>query len=265
MRCRLHGDALGFPKGLEIEKKLPNGSISACAGNSPDAAAGRAAAAVHPRVCGELPMVESDAYAALGSSPRVRGTRRPRPGRSHFHRFIPACAGNSTPTRCSADVRTVHPRVCGELGIGDPFRQNLHGSSPRVRGTRRAPAREPWCRTVHPRVCGELPDKPPVRPAQCRFIPACAGNSPAQTDCTQPHRFIPACAGNSSTLSQEPPDHAGSSPRVRGTPALRVALAQRWRFIPACAGNSSFRTVPASLSPVHPRVCGELARRTARS
>ena len=52
----------------------------------------------------------------------------------------------------------------------------------------------------------------------------------------------------------------GSSPRVRGTPAMNNAGVLLDRFIPACAGNT-----PASLRAliclaVHPRVCGEHLR-----
>ncbi len=51
--------------------------------------------------------------------------------------------------------------------------------------------------------------------------------------------------------------NAGSSPRVRGTPAI---LAMHWaagRFIPARAGNTGPGTSIAAAMPVHPRACGE--------
>ena len=50
---------------------------------------------------------------------------------------------------------------------------------------------------------------------------------------------------------------AGSSPRVRGT-LLRLGSPEVVsRFIPACAGNIVTLAVDASISAVHPRVCGE--------
>ena len=55
----------------------------------------RGLALVHPRVCGELSIVNDDYEDTIGSSPRVRGTRGGRAGASAAWRFIPACAGNS--------------------------------------------------------------------------------------------------------------------------------------------------------------------------
>ena len=49
----------------------------------------------------------------------------------------------------------------------------------------------------------------------------------------------------------------GSSPRVRGTHALRLGLCRRSRFIPACAGNTKSSRPMAIMAAVHPRVCGE--------
>ena len=189
-------------------------------------------------MCGELAAAFSQTRPRLGSSPRVRGTR--------------LVVGFVWPRR------SVHPRVCGELGNRAPVALDVDGSSPRVRGT---PAR---------RMLGVL---------SVRFIPACAGNSaPIPTRRRPPpvhprvcgelahrrnapmsrDRFIPACAGNSyrDDARSEPMD--GSSPRVRGTqpPFLRRRLP--FRFIPACAGNSPYKGTRKDLASVHPRVCGEL-------
>ncbi len=49
--------------------------IPACAGNARRCAAPRRSSPVHPRVCGERPGRRSGFVAAIGSSPRVRGTR----------------------------------------------------------------------------------------------------------------------------------------------------------------------------------------------
>ena len=90
--------------------------IPACAGNSIFASPRSRFRSDHPRVCGELVRSRVMSMSMVGSSPRVRGTRRhggsdragspgssPRvrgtlatpPLRIHLARIIPACAGNS--------------------------------------------------------------------------------------------------------------------------------------------------------------------------
>ena len=109
--------------------------IPACAGNSRGHRAYRADGPVHPRVCGELHIVTVRANGVDGSSPRVRGTRRLRVFSDPVFRFIPACAGNSLASATLSTARTVHPRVCGELGSCASRHPPTGGSSPRVRGT----------------------------------------------------------------------------------------------------------------------------------
>ncbi len=72
--------------------------IPACAGNSTRGSVRADAAAVHPRVCGELAVLRVRKSYVNGSSPRVRGTRRRGRERLVQRRFIPACAGNSAST-----------------------------------------------------------------------------------------------------------------------------------------------------------------------
>ena len=234
--------------------------IPACAGNSASEWCGAAVGAVHPRVCGELHPDDAEVSDAVGSSPRVRGTRRDNPQLPDGRRFIPACAGNSSTRPAARTSKAVHPRVCGELSHAEVARQTSDGSSPRVRGTRVAAQRS--------RRAG-------------RFIPACAGNSRQQrgrlsaASGSSPRvrgtrvrsqwernndRFIPACAGNSRRrrrLRSTLPVH----PRVCGELVTSQHLQQplRW-FIPACAGNSWDCQPPLPTFSVHPRVCGELVK-----
>ena len=130
--------------------------IPACAGNSGGRKGNVGLTTVHPRVCGELSIPLHPAPSRFGSSPRVRGTRCAATGCCGSERFIPACAGNSSPFAALMFGSAVHPRVCGELERPRHRHSRSRGSSPRVRGTRR------------------LPENPP---AAFRFIPACAGNS----------------------------------------------------------------------------------------
>ena len=151
--------------------------IPACAGNSTAGRRRRGRTPVHPRVCGELNRILSQATSVCGSSPRVRGTPQADAGGRAARRFIPACAGNSPPRPPAARCPPVHPRVCGELdrivNAVDPparFIPACAGNSPTAP---RAPSPAP----VHPRVCGELPRLGGGERASGRFIPACAGNS----------------------------------------------------------------------------------------
>ena len=298
--------------------------IPACAGNSPDPREWAFASPVHPRVCGEL-LRSSAVFARLsGSSPRVRGTRAVVGFRARRRRFIPACAGNSQLERTLARLGTVHPRVCGELGMTIAIAIVVAGSSPRVRGTPRrqkqlarvlrfipacagnsSAARRDRCSVaVHPRVCGELARGcqhrgcvASVHPRVCGELAvtlaaaaAAIGSSPRVRGTLRPSRtayqngrFIPACAGNSRPARRgtpAPPVHprvcgeltsrstetvvrTGSSPRVRGTPCLATWPCRGSRFIPACAGNSPASPNTPTSYAVHPRVCGELLRPTA--
>ena len=151
-----------------------------------------------------------------GSSPLARGTAAIRISRLDQVRFIPAGAGNSTPAAVPSFVVTVHPRWRGEQVWCAYHSRVRRGSSPLARGT--------VGQAVHPVY-------------QHRFIPAGAGNSPAQ------------CA------------HASEwsvHPRWRGEQAHvdRAALI-RLRFIPAGAGNRSQLQAAPSVCPVHPRWRGE--------
>ena len=153
-------------------------------------------AAVHPRTCGEHGTVGMVASHFNGSSPHVRGTFVSFGHGAVSFRFIPARAGNMSPSRMTIPTSPVHPRTCGEHKLLPVFRQRGHGSSPHVRGTSHAP-RSGW--------------------SWDRFIPARAGNIPSFLKRkgiiygSSPHvrgtsnrvegrlvegRFIPARAGN---------------------------------------------------------------------
>ena len=172
----------------------------------------------------------------LGSSPRVRGTVGLQCHAYATTRFIPARAGNGWKCVLLACLSTVHPRACGErfrlkLGI-----YHATGSSPRVRGT--------GC-------CTRLPF------ARIRFIPARAGNggyADSDIDDTSVH---PRACGERQPNSRQRLQQLGSSPRVRGTAATGLPVAQVPRFIPARAGNGRRCFHSVSRGAVHPRACGE--------
>ena len=64
------------------------------------------------------------------------------------------------------------------------------------------------------------------------------------------------CGERLESVVAELADH-GSSPRVRGTALVDLAVLLGARFIPACAGNGSPLSDDMRVVPVHPRVCGE--------
>ena len=168
-------------------------------------------------MCGELDNRMSLARTASGSSPRVRGTRFAMRKRGSIARIIPACAGNSTWVCRRPMWMPDHPRVCGELREQDLLQQALHGSSPRVRGTR--PARR-------------------LEGLAGRIIPACAGNSPHGTRRPGIATDHPRVCGELRSLISHSRRGGGSSPRVRGTRSSHHRGRDSGRIIPACAGNS---------------------------
>jgi hypothetical protein len=94
-----------------------------------------------------------------GSSPRLRGTRGKLSGRQFEIRFIPARAGNASDFLKVRLDKPVHPRVCGECDAGWEPMPKLPGSSPRVRGMRKAHGADHIACPVYPR--SSLPAPPP--------------------------------------------------------------------------------------------------------
>ena len=188
--------------------------------------------------------MRSTPRSTTGSSPRVRGTDPASSCWSGPARFIPACAGNSRSDMGLKGNLPVHPRVCGEQLLARTAKASQRGSSPRVRGTGHQGFPTGWVN---------------------RFIPACAGNSCRLTDARRTTSVHPRVCGEQGSRRNARSAAAGSSPRVRGTGQAGSALPRRQRFIPACAGNRCRSTPAMSISPVHPRVCGEQANsRSAR-
>ena len=74
----------------------------------------RVGPAVHPRACGEHASTCASGTSRYGSSPRMRGTRKPGGAAGERRRFIPAHAGNTLGGSSVSRSLTVHPRACGE-------------------------------------------------------------------------------------------------------------------------------------------------------
>ncbi len=271
--------------------------IPACAGNTRRRWCRPRAGTVHPRLCGEHRAPSLRTALSCGSSPPVRGTRSDDARAAHTGRFIPACAGNTHLALQRRRPQAVHPRLCGEHGRRLFGPKRVAGSSPPVRGTRSRPRRRarrrrfiPACAgntfgfgragatgAVHPRLCGEhvntisrnrnmFGSSPPVRGTRTgrggerlklRFIPACAGNTPRDSERTPSSPVHPRLCGEHYFSATQSTSVVGSSPPVRGTPPLSFFCWRRPRFIPACAGNTPLMRRDVRKSAVHPRLCGE--------
>ena len=170
--------------------------IPACAGNAPKRHIHSGPDTGHPRVCGERGLRGLYSLPSAGSSPRVRGTRPPRPLQSPKCRVIPACAGNATLAATRASISSGHPRVCGERQYAKIFSVSGVGSSPRVRGT--------------------LPKRVTLI-TNYRVIPACAGNAWKQAWTTKYLAGHPRVCGERLQVHSVIRCLHGSSPRVRGT------------------------------------------------
>ena len=191
--------------------------IPARAGNTQHQVAPVGGRQVHPRAGGEHIAGAGSSVTFTGSSPRGRGTLQRIRAHLRVHRFIPARAGNTSPSIRPARSSTVHPRAGGEHRRRPAWYRPSRGSSPRGRGTLEG-ARE----------------IPPPR----RFIPARAGNtsSAGPSCCRRP--VHPRAGGEHPAPGGARRRSAGSSPRGRGTHRRGRQLGDVHRFIPARAGNT---------------------------
>ena len=109
----------------------------------------------------------------------------------------------------------------------------------------------------HPRVCGEHCDAfgGAVRPPG--IIPAYAGNTRIRFQPTPEPWDHPRVCGEHATGASTQVNCTGSSPRMRGTPAVTEATNNTARIIPAYAGNTPAACWKSWQAWDHPRVCGE--------
>ena len=175
---------------------VPTGITPALAGNTRCRPTRSRRAGDHPRACGEHRSSMSLHPAAVGSSPRLRGTRHrcgrqcQRPG------IIPALAGNTRNAMAGTAVCWDHPRACGEHAIEVEPGTYVVGSSPRLRGTPGA-----W-------VCAA----PFVG-----IIPALAGNTGRYVWWRFEAGDHPRACGEHVRKAKDAIGSWGSSPRLRGT------------------------------------------------
>ena len=149
---------------------------------------------------------------------------------------IPAYAGKTLHCMTNEQVEEEHPRVCGENPAKAPYCRRSRGTSPRMRGKRKA----------NPRKVSLM-----------RNIPAYAG----KTSCIRPCRSFMAehprvCGENAAGLAPKATGR-GTSPRMRGKPTPTGMVRKIKRNIPAYAGKTFRCGLMTFGCAEHPRVCGE--------
>ena len=152
-----------------------------------------------------------------GSSPRVRGKLMLACAHECSPRIIPARAGQTHDSSAPHASCSDHPRACGANAVFSPFSPRSPGSSPRVRGKQRDG------RVNHMGI---------------RIIPARAGQTCGSSMSMSLRPDHPRACGANSAVQDCALTLAGSSPRVRGKPLVRVVHAFLSRIIPARAGQT---------------------------
>ena len=272
---RLRGTLL-----FSLFSSSPFGIIPALAGNTCGSGVVPPASWDHPRACGEHELTLFDNGVALGSSPRLRGTRKREVAAWRGVGIIPALAGN-TRRRCRTGHRAWdHPRACGEHLASLDQQRFDRGSSPRLRGTQTL---ERVCASGRgiipalagntdgltlagiavpgssPRLRGTLLRSGPATPP-CGIIPALAGNTLAQSWPQALGSDHPRACGEHITVSHGDIMEAGSSPRLRGTQVRDWPRNILRGIIPALAGNTQPQPQSSHRYWDHPRACGEHER-----
>ena len=235
----------------------------------------------HPRACGAHQVKIITEEIMLGSSPRMRGSRKVKIIVIKNDGIIPAHAGLTAGALTSESTSRDHPRACG--AHQNPYNQTdcLPGSSPRMRGSQGPQAarhrhdgiipahaglttgdRPTVTRARdHPRACGAhnpVPangrvgggSSPRMRGSRFRYgfetihfgiIPAHAGLTRFSRKVNQCFRDHPRACGAHKPKTIKGKEKMGSSPRMRGSLSRKVRFENSFGIIPAHAGLTNFR------------------------
>ena len=211
-------------------------SIPAHAGKPGNTEAAGIPIRVDPRARGEASRTETPSHAALGRSPRTRGSLHLNPLRRAHVGSIPAHAGkpgNFTPPDQTVQV---DPRARGEAPTIASTIGATRGRSPRTRGS-------------HP-IAADL-DR------LLRSIPAHAGK-PSSPRASQPKGQVdPRARGEACSASIGVMSVPGRSPRTRGSRECSRIGPCRTGSIPAHAGKPRTRRRRSCRLGVDPRARGE--------
>ena len=155
--------------------------------------------------------------------------------RPYSPRIIPAHAGQTRQTLHIECGLEEHPRACGANSRSKNLNPRRLGSSPRMRGKLRH--------------AGGLP-------ASERIIPAHAGQTTIFSFNSARWSDHPRACGANGVWGVFNIRGHGSSPRMRGKPAVIYPRLGARRIIPAHAGQTHGRRYMADRTPDHPRACG---------
>ncbi len=246
--CGAHSSALFFsplPLGssprmrgshrLGVRSRQCPGIIPAHAGLTNEEAAKYAADGDHPRACGAHEAKRLPGARWAGSSPRMRGSRRPNCAPMPEAGIIPAHAGLTRKSMPSSSRAGDHPRACGAHFERSCSLLPKMGSSPRMRGS--LPCIQ----------CGTLTEG---------IIPAHAGLTPSRAASGCPPRDHPRACGAHASCSVVSTRTPGSSPRMRGSQEVSMLAVRPVGIIPAHAGLTRYAAARLLAARDHPRACG---------
>ena len=191
--------------------------IPADAGSTAPTASRHNRARDHPRGCGEHGKAYRQSVFEVGSSPRMRGALVTAGLLLLVLWIIPADAGSTSSSLMIHLLYPDHPRGCGEHLRRTLHINKLRGSSPRMRGARRAGF---------------------GGPVDARIIPADAGSTRRDAPHKCHHRDHPRGCGEHWDTYDDLEKRIGSSPRMRGAPIGLVPWCPSCRIIPADAGST---------------------------
>ena len=172
----------------------------------------------HPRACGANDVNTFVDDQARGSSPRMRGKPYISALPVRVMRIIPAHAGQTCATPCTALRSSDHPRACGANSVAYPRVHTIVGSSPRMRGKRSVPS---------------------LVSERCRIIPAHAGQTWSRMLQVAVRPDHPRACGANRRNVPNLDVATGSSPRMRGKRLATTSALTSGRIIPAHAGQTT--------------------------
>ena len=166
----------------------------------------------------------------------MRGLRKAALCRNLNHRYNPACAGTTATPMRAVSGTTIQPRVCGDY-LELPFAfEELHDTTPRVRGLLQVS-----------RICH----------FSLRYNPACAGTTHHGHGTAAMSSIQPRVCGDYHNLLYSSSVVGDTTPRVRGLLGIGQVYRRSLRYNPACAGTTSRHSAFCGVPPIQPRVCGD--------